>query len=475
MSATIVYTSILDGYDDLPTFSKIDNKIRYVCFSNRQIDTKRRPFWEISNKNRQYWEIVIIDSYFVDRKITNGYLKANSHVLFGNDVISLWIDGNLRDVNVDASEMADMIKDSPVATLAHQVRSSIFEEIDEVVRLNLEHPSTAARWRQCVEESGYVDGSPLTATMMLCRDHRNPAVRRANESWWERISSGVRRDQLSFNHALWENGVVPSYLDADWRVPNRFFSRVNHKNDSGRNLSEKMKLSLLSHGAALDMPSMPESYPEDVNYTNESWTVRELGVLRNINCIVNKTRDAGEVVGNYCHFHGAKLAEFTPPDLRRSWKREYLRRAVRGARRGVEVGFNAGHGAIIMLEAEPLLQLTSIDNCNHSYTVACAESLETMYNGRFGFVRGCSKDFLGKIGVENIDFVHIDGGHDLRSLQFNLDWFCHRAPKGCKLMVDDAYGQNIRSLIESKVQKKLLRRAYCGFPTSEENILYERS
>ena len=460
MTLYVVYTAVMGGYDDLPTVSIHDKRIRYVCFSDMRLG------------GSSVWEVVPVNNYFVDRKITNGFLKANSHIIFGYDVISLWIDGNLRDLNVTVESLLELVKTTPVATLPHLVRTSISEEVDEVVRVGLEHPSIAQHWRQLMAEASFPDSRRLSATMLVARDHRDSALRRANGAWWRLISSGIRRDQLTFNYALWESGVEQTYIDADWRAPNRIFSRAAHKNPIFREHSDDFKASLLNHGAVLDMPDLPNGYPNDVGYISENWTEDELAVLRQLNCNVHETTGDGEVEENCCHFDKQSLREFTPPDPRRSWKREYLRRAVRGCRNLVEVGFNAGHSAAIMLAADPFLRLTSVDICSHPYTVPSSRVLERHYAERFQFVPARIDEGLAKIDAERVDLVHIDGGHDPKSVDFDLNWFCEKAAKGCRLLVDDIYVAHISEALAERVKVGTLAKARSGLPSSGENQLF---
>lgn len=326
MTSFVVYTAILGEYDDLPTISARDERIRYVCFTDSL------------TASHSFWEIVPVQSYFSDKKISNGFLKANSHLLFGVDVISLWIDGNQRDVTATVESLSALVQDSPLAVLPHIIRKTVAEEVKAVLALGLEDPSTAARWENDMAAAGFPDDQPLISTCWLLRDHRNRALRNANDTWWRLISSGIRRDQLTFNFALWENGITPTYVDVDWTIPNRMFRRIEHKNPSVRALSRISGGRALRPAELLSMPSMPKGYPSDVCYAPERFGGEELDVLRRLNDTVHKTSGDGRVEGNYCHFNNEPIREFTPPDPRRSWKREYLPRLPHGAGSGFQCG-----------------------------------------------------------------------------------------------------------------------------------------
>jgi hypothetical protein len=460
----VFYTAILNSYDQLPNFVHWDDNVRYICFTNGPLDA-----------GNSKWELVYIPSYFKDPKITSGFFKANSHILFGADVISLWVDGNLRNINVTAASAVKMVAHSPVAALPLRERTKVSEEIDVVVSLGLEHPSSAGRLRQMFRTDGFPDDQPLAATMMLVRDHRSAALRRANGAWWSLISSGIRRDQLTFNFALWRSGITQAYIDVDWRAPNYYFTRIAHGDSRGRVIGDGGGLPAKYAGHYFETPAYLDEYRrQDVGYFQENWTEDELAVLRRVNTVVRTTTHDGVVEGNYCHFHAERVCAFTPPDPRRSWKREYLRRAVRGCRNAIEIGFNAGHSAIIMLEAEPFLRLTSVDVCDHSYTPPCSATLRDFYCDRFAFLAGRSEAVLNGIDMEVVDFVHVDGGHDPASVEFVLHWFCEKAKAGCYLMVDDAFVGVIDAGLEEMTASGRLERAYCNFPSSGENLLFRK-
>lgn len=462
MPSFIIYTAILGGYDLPPDFVKTDPNIKYVCFTDSEDYNLHTP-----------WEIVPISGYFKDPKFTSGFFKCNADMLFGNDVISAWVDGNLKRLNIDSELMLRSTQKNAIATPPHLIRNTIAEETKVVVELNLEDPATAIRHLQNLAEDGYPDDQGLSATMVVIRDHRNINVRKSNASWWSIIASGVRRDQLSFNYVLWKHGLKWQILDIDWRIPNALFTRVDHIDTRMRTINSDNTL-LHKCGNSLAMPDFGDTYPREIYYTHENWSTDTLATLRELNSLIHLSPSNGIVEGNYCHFHNTRLTRLTPPDLRRSWKREYLRRAVRGCRNGLEVGFNAGHSATVLLGSEPGLSLTSVDLGGHDYSQACANFLSMKYGNRFKCLWGDSKLLLPEIDVSRIDFVHIDGGHDPETATFDLEWFGRTAPVGCLLLVDDSYDPYINQLLTSMVEEGILSHNNPGFPSTGENLLFAK-
>jgi hypothetical protein len=96
-------------------------------------------------------------------------------------------------------------------------------------------------------------------------------------------------------------------------------------------------------------------------------------------------------------------------------KRANIINALRGRSKVMEIGFNAGHCALMMLEANPRIRYLGVDICEHKYTKPCSEYLKSRYGDRFDIHFGSSLDVVPQIAhtgiCEDIDIVHVDGGH----------------------------------------------------------------
>lgn len=203
-----------------------------------------------------------------------------------------------------------------------------------------------------------------------------------------------------------------------------------------------------------------------------SLTAQEAGVLRTLNAAVLASGDALE--GNYGFFHRTRINRYVPLDARRSWKREFLRRAVVGARHLAEIGLNAGHSATLALSQSSSSHLTAVDLAATRYVASCAEVVAAAFPGRFRFIAGDSRQVLRPPGLlaSDFDFVHIDGGHGTEVFLHDLQWFVHGARRGARVLVDDAYAAGIRGGLEAVVQLGALREVQPNFVSSGENRLY---
>jgi len=420
------------------------------------------------------WTLVKVENYFCDRKITAGFLKSNPEMLFGRNAKVVWVDGNLRDIRIDADRIDGWLASAPIASVRHRLRNRAADELAEVLRLGIADDISSTRLMAEMRDAGFHDDRNLSATMLLVRDLEDHRVRRADGFWWDAIFSGARRDQISFDFAVWSAGLVSAEIEADWREPNSVFTRIQHRNEEGRQRASRSFSpdEIERRWRAFNLPFLPHNYPKP-SYFLERWTSTSLQIIRDINAAVIASGEALE--GNYCYFHEQPISERSPPDPRRSWKRQVLRAASRAGYRALEIGFNAGHSAVIMLDANPLLHLTSLDVGSHSYTESCANVVSSYFSERFSFRAGRSETQLANIDAEaarQFDVIHVDGGHDEATVIHDFGWVVRNASAGCCIIIDDAYVERIDRSISEAVEAGHMRPALLPIPSSGENRVF---
>ena len=77
----------------------------------------------------------------------------------------------------------------------------------------------------------------------------------------------------------------------------------------------------------------------------------------------------------------------------------------------LEIGFNSGFSALLMLMTNSDVKITCCDLNDHKYTMPCYELLKKTFGDRINFITGDSSKTLPKI-KDKYDLIHIDGGHD---------------------------------------------------------------
>lgn len=115
----------------------------------------------------------------------------------------------------------------------------------------------------------------------------------------------------------------------------------------------------------------------------------------------------------------------------------------------VEIGFNAGFSALLMLTANPNLKLISVDICEHKYTEPCFDYLASVFPGRISLVKGDSTQVLAEVLQSNKDLTGyiIDGGHGLSVADQDLRNVLQYANPDSVLCFDDSDFMELRLLL----------------------------
>ena len=126
-------------------------------------------------------------------------------------------------------------------------------------------------------------------------------------------------------------------------------------------------------------------------------------------------------------------------------QQEEIVRLSKNVKTAMEIGFNAGHSADIMLKNNPELNLISFDLGDHGYSLLGKQYIDATYPGRHTLIIGDStmsipkfiKDFPGK----KFDLLYIDGGHEYEIAKADLENCRNLAHKESIFILDDTVMQ----------------------------------
>jgi predicted O-methyltransferase YrrM len=115
----------------------------------------------------------------------------------------------------------------------------------------------------------------------------------------------------------------------------------------------------------------------------------------------------------------------------------------------LEIGFNAGHSAEVMLSANKEAKLTSFDLNIHPYAAVGKDYIDKKFPGRHVFVAGDSKETIPKAeGLYECFFI--DGGHDYETAKADI-LNCSRLARPCAMvMIDDVVLPPVKDVEYSK-------------------------
>lgn len=96
-------------------------------------------------------------------------------------------------------------------------------------------------------------------------------------------------------------------------------------------------------------------------------------------------------------------------------KQRNLVKAVKNKKTILEIGFNAGHSALIFLLSNPNATMMIFDLGEHSYSKLCFEYLDKEFPNRLEIIWGDSTIqlplYITQHNQQKFDLIHIDGGH----------------------------------------------------------------
>lgn len=107
----------------------------------------------------------------------------------------------------------------------------------------------------------------------------------------------------------------------------------------------------------------------------------------------------------------------------------------------MEIGFNGGHSADLMLKNNDTLKLTSFDIGEHKYVIHGKEYIDMTYGNRHTLLLGNSlhtvPNFIKLCPDTKFDVIFIDGGHQYDVAKGDIDNCVHLAHKDTIVIVDD--------------------------------------
>jgi hypothetical protein len=183
---TVIYTAIFGGKDRLWQPRVISDDARYICFTD-SVDL-----------TSDVWEIMCSRSTGEDPCRTAKRLKILAHEHLDCQR-SVWIDANLEIID-DITKLFARF-DEPLAFFCHDKRGCVYDEALECIRRGLDHPALIDATVDMLRLKGYPARAGLLKGGVIFRRH-TPDVDRFNHQWWQLVSRGSRRDQLTLPFAL---------------------------------------------------------------------------------------------------------------------------------------------------------------------------------------------------------------------------------------------------------------------------------
>lgn len=172
-------------------------------------------------------------------------------------------------------------------------------------------------------------------------------------------------------------------------------------------------------------------------------------LLNELNSIV--INSGVKMEGNLFYYHQSTPSDNLYEPFEK--KRQNLQLLAKKFNNIMEIGFNAGHSAALMLEANPNLFLVSVDIGEHSYVSSCGNAIQSAFPGRHQLIIKDSKLITEK-ELSFAQAIIIDGGHEFEDCSADLELCKKYCSPGTVIVIDDidlngvqaAYRHHSRSL-----------------------------
>ena len=176
-----------------------------------------------------------------------------------------------------------------------------------------------------------------------------------------------------------------------------------------------------------------------------------------------------DLEGNAFYYHNShrRFQELLPKQMNLLWAGTQVQTKL------CEIGFNAGHSALLLLSEcpNPDISFTIFDIGAHSYTRPCINYIYTKYpHTNLTYVEGDSlltlPSFLQTKSEEcgTYDVVHVDGGHSLECITSDFACATKLVRPGGIVIVDDTNVDYIQETVDTAIQAGVYTEIDC-FPT----------
>lgn len=235
MKKFVCYTCCTGGYDDILQHTVVHPDWDYIFFTDNPdlIRQKKVGHWQIRP--------LVFD------KLTNvknaRWHKVNAHILFPEYTASLWLDANLKINSNNVFKKVDHMieQDTLICVPLHPERHCIYDEAKAIIELRIDYSKIVNQQMKVLKKEKYPAGNGLHETGILFRQHNKIAS--ALNLWWQMIQRYSKRDQLSFDFAMWKNQitVLPFYSNGkDHHLNGDFVFQSGKKHDQDK-LSEPFR------------------------------------------------------------------------------------------------------------------------------------------------------------------------------------------------------------------------------------------
>jgi len=221
MNKKVIYTSIF-GSEYYLHDPEVDMEgWDFICFTDNP------------NYESKHWKIILVPKIY-DGARDSKKPKILPHEYLEDYDISVWVDGDIK-ITANVDELVNKhLGDKDYAVFNHEfcgitttgnlnVRKCIYDEAKFIKWLGDNHPRKHYKDNLDVinnqieryKKEGYPRNNGQARNTIIIRRHKNPKVIKVMKDWWQEVSYGSKRDQLSFPYVAWKNNLDFNFINED--------------------------------------------------------------------------------------------------------------------------------------------------------------------------------------------------------------------------------------------------------------------
>lgn len=199
----VIYTCIVNGYDELKQPVVVDNSFDYICFTN---DTDQLCIG--------VWEIKKIPYSDDNNTRLSRYVKMLPHKVLQDYDYSVWMDANLQ---ITGAEFYNIINSfieekTLIGQVPHLKYNCIYKDIRKAYHRRRVGLIEALKQYYHLKRENFPEHFGLFENNLLLREHNNSFVVKIAEEWWNEYNNYTQRDQFCLMYIYWKNDYMPTLL-----------------------------------------------------------------------------------------------------------------------------------------------------------------------------------------------------------------------------------------------------------------------
>ncbi|MBO4231058.1 MAG: DUF616 domain-containing protein [Bacteroidales bacterium] len=212
MNRKVIYTCIVDGYDDLRQPLAVDPGFDYICFSN--------DFQQIKVG---VWEIRPIPYSSTDKTRLSRFVKLMPHKALPEYEISVWMDANVQIIGPGFYAAVERAVDAGhlLSQVPHPYFDCVYDDMRAISIMARVPFFKVYRQYRYLRKEGFPEHFGMFENNIIFRVHNDPSVVSISEEWWKVYNEYTPRDQFSLMYLYWKRGM---------KVPLLFGESLNARN-----------------------------------------------------------------------------------------------------------------------------------------------------------------------------------------------------------------------------------------------------